>query len=181
MRPPSAFRLAIASGVLAIASPALAGPATDTLGTCLITAAGRADPSVLSQWMYVAMGTNPTLSGLSSVSAEQRGAIDAKAAALFQTAILTDCRPQALAALRADGPSAVEKSFQLLGAVAARQLVNDPATLQSLQGVAKGFDPKAWEAFAVEAGPSDAQSGGVKPVESKPADAPASAPVKRKR
>jgi len=153
------------AGVLSLASPTHAGPATDTLGTCLIAAAGRADPSVLSQWMFTAMGTNPALAGLSSVSDDRREAINAKAAALFQTAILTDCRPQALAALRADGPSAVEKSFQLLGAVAARQLVNDPATLASLQGVAKGFDPKAWEAFATEAGTAEpAASTTVKPA-----------------
>ena len=79
--------------------------------------------------------------------------------------MLTDCRPQALDALRADGPSAVEKSFQLLGAVAARQLVSDQATLGALQGVAKGFDPKAWEAFAAEAGSAEpAASAPVKPA-----------------
>lgn len=165
MRLKTALCAAAVSGLLAVASPALASPATDTLGTCLISAAGRADPSVLSQWMYVAMGTNPALKGLSSVTDDQRQAINAKAAAMFQTSMLTDCRPQALAALRADGPSSVEKSFQLLGAVAARQLVNDPATLTSLQGVAKGFDPKAWEAFAEEAGPAEpAASTPVKPA-----------------
>ncbi len=165
MRFKTAFCAAAMSGLLAAASPVFAGPATDTLGTCLITAAGKADPGVLSQWMYVAMGTNPALSGLSSASAEQRQAIDAKAAAFFQKAMLTDCRPQALDALRADGPSAVEKSFQLLGAVAARQLVSDQATLGALQGVAKGFDPKAWEAFAAEAGSAEpAASAPVKPA-----------------
>jgi len=165
MRLKIAYCAAAVSGLVALASPALAGPATDTLGTCLITAAGRADPSVLSQWMYVAMGTNPALKGLSSVTDDQRQAINTKAAALFQTTMLTDCRPQALAALRADGPSAVEKSFQLLGAVAARQLVNDAATLSSLQGVARGFDPKAWEAFAEEAGTAEpAASAPVKPA-----------------
>ena len=165
MRFKTAYRAAAVSGLLALASPAAAGPATDTLGTCLITAAGKADPGVLSQWMYVAMGTNPALKGLSSVSEDQRQAINAKAAALFQTTMLSDCRTQALAALRADGPTAVEKSFQLLGAVAARQLVNDPATLGSLQGVARGFDPKAWEAFAQEAGGAEPAAGApVKPA-----------------
>jgi hypothetical protein len=165
MRLKTAFCAAAMSGLCALGSPALAGPATDTLGTCLITSAGKADPSVLSQWMYVAMGTNPALGGLSSVTADQKQAINAKAAAFIQKAMLTDCRPQALDALRADGPSSIEKSFQLLGAVAARQLVSDPATLASLQGVARGLDPKTWEAFAAEAGTAEpAASAPVKPA-----------------
>ena len=165
MRFKTAFCAAAVSGLVALASPAAAGPATETLGTCLITAAGKADPSVLSQWMYVAMGTNPALKGLSSVSEDQRQAINAKAAAFIQKAMLTDCRPQALEALRTDGPSAVEQSFQLVGAISTRQLRSDPATQTSLQGVARGFDPKAWEAFAAETGSAEpAASAPVKPA-----------------
>jgi hypothetical protein len=59
---------------------AQAGPYTDDLSRCLIKSTSPDDQVVFMQWMFSAMSLHPAVSGLTSITADQRMAFSKKAA-----------------------------------------------------------------------------------------------------
>jgi hypothetical protein len=149
----TAVAAVVAVAALACAGAAVAGPASDDLGRCLIKASTPADNEVLVRWMFSAITANPKLASYAAIKPEERDAFDRRAAELFQRLLLTDCRKESVAALQQDGTSAIGHSFELLGSVAARQLMSDPAVTGGMQHMTRYLDNTAWQSFAAEAGP----------------------------
>ena len=120
-----------------------AGSATEAMTSCLVTSVSEADKGLLIQWVYVAMGRHPAVSGMSTVSPEKADDLNQKVAGILETLITQKCKAEAAAALQTEGPQALVQSFDALGQVAMGGIVHDAAVAKYLSGIAKYFDAKA--------------------------------------
>ena len=83
--------------------------------------------------MFATAALHPAVSSISSVSAEQRTEITRSAGQIFERLLPESCRTQVRDAVKYEGAQTLVGSFQVLGGVAMRTLMEDPA-------VAKGFE-----------------------------------------
>jgi len=137
---------------MAWASSASAGLFTDDLSRCLVTKSTDADKAVLVRWIFAAFSMNPSVKDMTQLNDAQRDNISVAGAALYQRLIFDDCRAQALAAVKNEGAASLEAGFQVLGQVAARTLMSDPASTKYLAGLAQKMDSAKVAAFTKEAG-----------------------------
>jgi hypothetical protein len=113
-------------------STAQAGVYADDLAKCLVSSTTTKDKTDLVRWMFATAALHPDVSSIASVSAEQRTAMTRSAAQLFERLLTESCRAQFRDAVKYEGAQTLVGSFQVLGGVAMRALMEDPA-------VAKGF------------------------------------------
>lgn len=109
--------------------------------TILATAPASDDQLMLVQWLFAAASLHPAVQPMSTVTPQQRDALDRKAAALMQRLLIDACGNETISALKYEGPGAIQASFQALGQVAGRGLMTDPHVNDGLQhGIATYFD-----------------------------------------
>jgi uncharacterized protein YchJ len=137
---------------LSFGSAASAGIYTDDLSRCLVKSATAEDQAQLVRWEFAEFALNPALSTVSSVTSDQRKALERQSAALFERLVLTDCRKETEAALKYEGNVAFQASFAVLGQVAARGLMSDPKVNEGMAGMVAFLDSPKWDAMAKEAG-----------------------------
>lgn len=142
----AAMAFALSSG------QAFAGVYSDDLGKCLVASSSPKDQVVLMRWLFSAFSANPNLKPMVASTAEQREGYNKDAAVLLQRLLLEDCRKEAVAALKNEGASALESSFAILGQVAARGVMSDPAAQAEMGRMATFMDATKMEALAAEAG-----------------------------
>src|SRR6185312_10239439 len=92
---------------LGLACGARAGVYSDNLAGCLAHAATAQDQADLSRWLFAEMAQNPALKGLTAVGPPERKALQRAAALDVQRLVLSDCRKEAVAAVRYDGRPAL--------------------------------------------------------------------------
>ncbi|MFS0736398.1 hypothetical protein ABC347_05045 [Sphingomonas sp. 1P06PA] len=136
----------------ALSSMANAGVFTDDLSRCLVTAATPADRDTMMQWIFSAYAAADIAREISSVTPEQHVAYNKRGAALFERLILVDCRKQAVAAIRNEGQTAFEQSFQVLGQMAGRGLMEDPKVAAEMERFGAVLDREKLGALMTEAG-----------------------------
>jgi hypothetical protein len=150
------MRLSIATGATAAAllcaTAASAGPYADSLDKCLVGASTEADKADLAKWVFAGMAADPAVKDMASVTPAQRHALDARAAAVAERLIMTDCRKQAVAALQNEGAGVLGQAFAVLGQVATRELTGDPAAKAALATFASFLDDSKWIGLAAAAG-----------------------------
>lgn len=136
---------AVAASALAGAPvPAAAGPATDSFSKCLLSSATPQDRENMIRWVFLAMAAHPSNAKLVNVPASEREKILRDGALAMQRLILVDCRQQAIAAYRADGPAAFEQSFSVLGGAAMEGMMTDRNVTEVMQGLMTYMDKDAW-------------------------------------
>jgi hypothetical protein len=133
-------------------SVASAGIYTDDLSKCLVKSANPDDQILLVQWMFSAFSLHPAVEPLVTLSPQQRDLLNRKSAELLQRLLLEDCRNETVAALKYEGPGAMEAGFKTLGEVAGRGLMTDPRVAQALQGLASYLDRDKLNELARAAG-----------------------------
>src|SRR5947208_3997872 len=101
-----------------IAMPAQAGVLADDLSRCLVTKATDSDRAALMAWMFSAISSDPALQRFTVLDRQRRDAIATTAGSVFQRLVVVDCRPEAVAAMKAEGQDAMTKSFGALGQAA---------------------------------------------------------------
>jgi len=125
---------------LAAASQAQAGPAADALSKCVGGATSAQDRVVLMKWAYVVVSANPEFRAMTAVTQPMRDEANHRIADLLTRLVTVDCKTQAVTAVRAEGPGAVEGAVKALGESAARDLFADPATLGGMTGFVQYLD-----------------------------------------
>lgn len=154
-------RMIAAAAALSVAmllsANASAGVFADDFSRCLVKSSSTEDQSVLIQWIFAAITLNPSIKPLSSITAEQRDALNKKTAVLFERLIFTDCHNEAVQAVKAEGPTAFETAFQTLGQVAAQGMMSNPAVSGGLSDLAKYMDRSKWDALNREIGAPSGQ------------------------
>jgi len=128
--------------ILMIAVPASAGPYTDDLGKCLVNSTTKEDRNTLVRWMFSAASAHPAVSNLINVSPEQIDQENRVTARLFMSLLTESCKKKTQDALKFEGGSAIETSFNLLGQVAGRELFSDPRVGANIAGLTKYLDGK---------------------------------------
>ena len=131
--------------------PAAAGIYTDDLTRCLVAATSTEDRVAFARWMFTAMSAGEAVSDLTTVTDAQRTEGNRRAAHLLQRLILTDCRPQAVLALKYEGGDALVSSFEMVGRVAIGDLMRDPGVAAQLDSLDTYIDQDAMAAFGREA------------------------------
>ena len=106
---------------------------TDKFTNCLVKSSNSSDQVALVQWMFAALALDPSVAPLSSITAEQRDAINQKASDLFDRLIFADCRSETVGALMNDGTSVIGIGFEVLGQVAAGGLMSDPTVVAAVK------------------------------------------------
>ncbi|HEX2593610.1 MAG TPA: hypothetical protein VHL34_19070 [Rhizomicrobium sp.] len=137
---------------LLLGSTAQAGIYTDDLTKCIVAATSQEDQMALSKWIFTSISLHPAVRPLTKLSDTERDAMNKQAAQLFDRLITSDCRHQTVTALKYEGGSSLEASFKILGEIAMRTLMSDPAVSQGLQDMAKYSDQSKYDAISKEAG-----------------------------
>ncbi len=134
------FALGVLAAIAATGQPASASVYSDDLGKCLVAHTSNDDRVLLIQWMFVAFSAHPAVRPLASVTPEQKEEFDKKVAALFVRLMTDSCHKEALDALKYDGAPAVGVAFQLLGQVAARDLMTQHDVAAAMGNLGKYLD-----------------------------------------
>lgn len=133
-----------------VAPPAQASVFTDDLSRCLVTKTSEADKLALVRWIFTAIAAADGVKDLTKVNDEQRESLARETAAIFTRLVTKDCRTEAAAAIKNDGPSAMQASFGVLGQIAMQGLMGDESVVKSMDRVDKYFDEKALTDFGRE-------------------------------
>lgn len=126
--------------VLGAGQAVWAGQYVDQLSQCLVNATSEQDRSTVVQWMFVALSAHPDLKGFSNVSPEQKDQLDRKLAVVLQNTIADKCQAQTKAVIQNEGIQAVGESFQSLGQITGKAILNDPAVNAQLRGAIRYID-----------------------------------------
>lgn len=123
-------------------SPAIAGPYTDELGRCLVSSTTTEDRNALVRWMFAAASSHPAIKNFATVSPSQIDDANKVIAQLFTRLLTVSCKAKTQEAIKFEGKSAIEVSFNLLGQVAGREMFSDPRVGANIAGMEKYFDGK---------------------------------------
>lgn len=135
-----------------VSASAHGGVFTDDLSRCLVAKTSDADRTTLMRWMFAAMSMSPAISDLAQVNQAKLDLINKKAADLYSRLLLVDCRHETVAALRNEGVQSLGEAGQVLGATAARGLMNSPEGRAELSKFGDLADKTQWKALGDEAG-----------------------------
>lgn len=141
--------IALALG-LGAAGWAHASPATDDFGRCLVAHTDAADRTSLMVWMFTAFSAHPAVKPYANVTDAQRAETARTMARLLERLVTADCRQQALAAIRTDGPNSIQQAFTVLGQVAVGGLMQDPAVARAMGQVTGELDMSKFQSLATE-------------------------------
>lgn len=119
---------------------AWAGPYGDSLGKCFVESTTSAEKTALVRWMFVMMTLHPDVQDVSSVTPDQRTAATKDVAHMFQRLLTESCMTEAKQAIKYEGASTLEASFSLLGQVAARELLSNPAVAGGMSDLQHHID-----------------------------------------
>lgn len=146
--------IALAAAVVGLiaTAPAQAGVYTDDLSKCIVKSTSEGDRTRIVEFIFAAMAADPAVKPMSNVTPQQFSELGRGFASLEQRLLFVDCRSQAVEALKYEGTSVIEASFTVLGSVAMRGLMTDPATQAAMTSVDAYADRDKWAAFFKEAG-----------------------------
>lgn len=130
---------------LSLSAPARAGTYGDTLTKCLVEKTTPADKTVLVKWMFAMMSLHPEVSKLSATTKEVRTQSSKDAARMFEKLLTVTCLDETRTAVKYEGGSIIEQSFNQLGQVAARELFSNQRVAGGMAEFATYIDKKAME------------------------------------
>lgn len=137
---------------LGLCGAAQAGVYADDLSKCLVKSATPADQSLFMVWMFSALSLHPDVKAFTNLTDAKRDAISKDTANLLGRLMTVDCRKETVAAIKYEGPQAIEVGFRVFGEAAGRGLFNSPEVAASLAKMGTYFDSSKIEALGVEAG-----------------------------
>lgn len=141
------MRLAPALALLCtLPLPALAvTPETDVFGMCLVNQSNGEDRLLLARWMTLAFAAHPAVQDAVTYDATKVDETNQAVAALFMALLTERCANEAKAAVAAEGdPSvAMQKAFEMLGAVASQEAMMAPEVSNTVNGFINYVDEAA--------------------------------------
>ena len=131
--------IAVLSAVV-MSGPAIAGPASDALGTCMIDFLNGKERKELGKWVFLGMSVHPEISQFSNVSGELRDESDQFIGNLITRLLAEDCLAEAKIAMNSESSIALKSAFELVGKVAMQELMTDRNVSNALSGFEKYLD-----------------------------------------
>lgn len=128
-----------------ISSYSTAGVYTDDLSKCLVASTTVTDRNNLVRWMFAAAAKHPAVSEIVTVTPEVMEQTNKTMGDLMNRLLLVSCKTETKEAIKYEGGTTIEASFQVLGQVAGRELFSNPAVTESLSNLDKHIDSAALE------------------------------------
>jgi len=125
---------------LGFTKTALAGPASDALGTCMIDSLTGKERKQLAQWTFFAMAAHPDIKAFSKISSDDQKNIDEFVGKLLTRLLTEDCVAQAKATTKTNNQQEFKMAFELVGKVAMQELMSNQAVNTSITGFTKFVD-----------------------------------------
>lgn len=131
--------------LMGLSQPVFAGPYGDDMAKCLVRSTTNTDKGILVKWMFAAISLNPEVKSMVSLTKQQRDAYNKQFADLVMKLLTESCKKETQSAIQYEGKEAISNSFRVLGAVAARGLMADPAVTSYIADIDKYVDKKKLE------------------------------------
>lgn len=140
--------LALGSGAHAQTLVATPNSASQALGQCFVLKTTGSDRLLIARWLAGAMGAGAATKDLLTVDQARKTATDREMAQLFTRLFTKDCAAQATPLMKARDSKGVEAAGGMLGEIAMRELMSDPAVSASIFGYMQFVDFAAFQALA---------------------------------
>lgn len=124
-----------------------AGVYTDDLSRCLVESTSKQDRLVLVKWIFSAASLHPAVRSVVTVSEEHLDQANKGIAELFMRLVTDSCRTETEKALKYEGESTLQASFQVLGQVAGQELFSSPEVGTAMTGMNKYLDEEKLRAL----------------------------------
>lgn len=142
----TAHKLIVALLVAFIAFPAVAGPQTEALETCLTDNTSGKERKELVRWILLAMAAHPDMQELSSVTTATRQQAAQAVGSLFTRLLSETCARETRAAVEKEGSESLGVAFSFLGKLAMQELMANKNVTASMSEVTQYLDRKKLEA-----------------------------------
>lgn len=126
-------------------TPATAGVYADQLSKCLVESTSVKDRNQLVRWMFSAAAKHPAVKDLVNVTPEVLEQSNKRMGELMNRLLTVMCKTEAKQALKFEGQSTMESSFNALGQVAGREMFSDPSVVEGMASLDKYIDTEAIE------------------------------------
>jgi hypothetical protein len=130
--------LSIAS--ILFAASCWAGPYGDDLKKCLVESTSKRDNIVLVRWLSKALLAHPEVKDLAALSNAKAVQIDKDFARYVERLLGENCSAQFASVIRYEDQDAIRKSFEFLGQVAMKELMDNAQVQEAVTGVLKQLD-----------------------------------------
>jgi enoyl-[acyl-carrier-protein] reductase (NADH) len=142
------MRFALPAFALLCALPlpaAAVTPETDAFGQCLVAQSKGEDRILLARWMTLAFAAHPAVQDAVSRDMSKIDETNQGVAALFMELLTERCVTEAKAAVAAEGDAgvAMQKAFEMLGAVASQEAMMASEVSNALSGFITHVDEAA--------------------------------------
>ena len=124
----------------AMLSSVMAGPATDSLASCLADNTTGKERKDLARWVYAGMSIHPEIQELSNVTNVNREDLDKSIATMFTKLITENCPAQAKLAVDQDGLTGFQTALGTIGQLAMQELLSNPDVNASFTNFTKYID-----------------------------------------
>ena len=118
----------------------LAGPYGDDLSKCLVSSTEAKDKTDLVRWIFAAAAQHPDVSSIAAVSGKELTEMARKVAKLYERLMTESCRTQYRDAIKYEGSQTIPASFSILGQVAMRGLMENPAVTKAFEQIGSFVD-----------------------------------------
>jgi len=116
-----------------------AGIFTQKLSECFVNHTSSSDRILLAKWMFVVLSQYPELKNLSKVTPQVVDDYNKQVAGLFKRLLTKDCKKEASEVLKYE-PGGMTKSFNMLGKIAAAEIMLNKNVLKAVKGYSKYID-----------------------------------------
>jgi len=141
MRSNRLLAIALATSALLGSPLALAGPAETAAATrCLADNTTGRDRKDLARWIFLAMAAHPEIKEMSKASAAQQEQSQRAVAGLFSRLVGDTCATEVRALVKAEGPGALGKPFEVLGQLAMQELMTNADVKANVGGFERFID-----------------------------------------
>jgi len=127
-------------GAVLMSGPAVAGPASDALATCMVDFLNGKERKELGKWIFLGMSAHPEILEYSNVSDELRDESDQYIGNLITRLLTEDCLSEAKNAVSNESSVAFASAFELVGRVAMQELMTDSKVSSALSGFEQYLD-----------------------------------------
>ena len=130
--------LTIAS--LLLAASCWAAPYSDDLKKCLVESTSKRDTVILVRWLSKALLAHPEVKDLAAIPSAKATQIDKDFARYVERLLGENCSAPFANVMRYENPDAIRQSFEFLGQVAIKEMMDNGQVQEAVSGVLKQLD-----------------------------------------
>lgn len=149
--------VAILLAAIFSASPSVAGTHGDELTKCMLQSWTAENQATFKKWAFSMFAQDPVFVDLPHPSQAQTDELAKKIVGDLERLIMVNCRKEATAALKNEGPTALSPSLRALSQSMGQSWSDNVSQSLNLAGVLKFMDRSKWRDLYKEAGVDNQQ------------------------